>query len=266
MRCLFILFHHRELSGCGTVAKQERTDDHCYRYGFGIIKERDMNMKETIRDKILNLGADVCGFGGMERFVQAPENFHPTDLYPDCKTVIAVGIALPKGLLCIEPRLIYGHFNADVVHKVDEIVFLAAKIIEKEYDGICVPIPSDGPYEYWEAETMTGKGLLSMKHVAVACGLGQIGKGSLLLNPEYGNRLTLGAILTDLVFESDPLSRNICIPECTKCLDSCPVLAIQDKSVIQKKCRQNTYGNTARGFDTVDCNRCRRECPMRDGL
>ena len=27
-----------------------------------------------------------------------------------------------------------------------------------------------------------------------------------------------------------------------------------------------TYGNTARGFDTVDCNKCRRECPMRDGL
>lgn len=56
---------------------------------------------------------------------------------------------------------------------------------KKDYNGICVPIPSDDPYEYWETETMTGKGLLSMKHVAVACGIGQIGKSSLLLNPEY---------------------------------------------------------------------------------
>uniref|UniRef100_UPI004056735D hypothetical protein n=1 Tax=Acetatifactor sp. TaxID=1872090 RepID=UPI004056735D len=50
---------------------------------------------------------------------------------------------------------------------------------------------ADNPYEYWETETMTGKGVLSMKHAAVACGIGQIGKSSLLLNPKYGNRLTL---------------------------------------------------------------------------
>ena len=102
-----------------------------------------MDRKEVIREKIIGLGVDVCGFGGVERFAEAPINFRPIDLYPDCKSVIAVGIALPKGLFRVESRLIYGHFNADVVHKVDEIVFSAAKIIEKEYDGICVPIPSD---------------------------------------------------------------------------------------------------------------------------
>lgn len=225
-----------------------------------------MLTKEEIREKILELGADVCGFGGIERFTDAPENFRPTDLYADCKSVISVGVALPKGLLRVDSRLLYGHFNADVVHKVDEIVLTAAKIIEKEYGGICVPIPSDGPYEYWEQETLTGKGLLSMKHTAVACGVGQIGKSSLLLNPEYGNRLTLGAILTNVVFESDLFCKNICIPGCTKCLNACPVSAIQDGAVIQKECRQNTYGNTARGFDTVDCNKCRSVCPMRDGF
>lgn len=78
-----------------------------------------MVRKDEIREKILGLGADVCGFGGMERFIEAPVDFRPTDLYPDCKSVIAVGIALPKGLLRVEPRLLYGHFNADVVHKVD---------------------------------------------------------------------------------------------------------------------------------------------------
>ncbi len=225
-----------------------------------------MDRKETIREKILDLGVDVCGFGGVERFAEAPVNFHPTDLYPDCKSVIAVGIALPKGIFHVKSRLIYGHFNEDVVHKVDEVVLSAAKFIEEKYEGICVPIPTDGPYEYWETETMTGKGLLSMKHVAVACGIGQIGKSSLLLNPKYGNRLVLGAVLTNLDFESDLPSENICIPECARCLDSCPVSAISNKSVTQMKCRRNTYGKTTRGFDTVDCNKCRSECPMRDGL
>ena len=224
-----------------------------------------MMIKETIREKILALGADVCGFGKMERFADAPEGFRPTDLFADCKSVISVGIALPKGLLRVDSRLLYGHFNADVVHKVDEIVFATSKMIEKECDAICVPIPSDGPYEYWEAETMTGKGLLSMKHTAVACGVGQIGKSSLLLNPTYGNRLTLGAVLTNMNLESDPYCENICIPGCTKCLNACPVSAINDEVVTQRECRQNTYGSTARGFDTVDCNKCRRVCPMRDG-
>lgn len=224
-----------------------------------------MITKEVIREKILGLGADVCGFGAIERFAEAPENFRPTDLFSECKTVISVGIALPKGLFRVDSRLLYGHFNADVVHKVDEIVLKASKVIEKECGGLCVPIPSDGPYEYWQEETMTGKGLLSMKHVAVACGVGRIGKSSLLINPEYGNRLTLGAILTNTLFESDPFCKDVCIPTCTKCIDACPVSAIQDKFVVQQKCRLNTYGSTARGFDTVDCNKCRSVCPMRDG-
>lgn len=225
-----------------------------------------MTTKDAIRDRILALGADVCGFGGIERFADAPENFRPTDLYADCRTVISVGIALPKGLLCVDSRLLYGHFNADVVHKVDEIVFAAAKLIEKECGGICVPIPSDAPYDFWDAQTLTGKGLLSMKHAAVACGVGQIGKSSILLNPQYGNRLTLGAVLTNVDFESDPLCENICIPDCRKCLTACPVSAIGEESVMQKKCRQNTYSTTAKGFDTVECNKCRSVCPMRDGV
>ena len=94
-----------------------------------------MVRKDVIREKILGLGADVCGFGGMERFTEASTDFRPIDLYPDCKSVIAVGIALPKGLLRVEPRLIYGHFNEDVVHKVDEIVFSAAKIIGMKKSG-----------------------------------------------------------------------------------------------------------------------------------
>ena len=225
-----------------------------------------MVTKEVIREKILKLGADVCGFAGIERFAQAPGNFSPLDLFADCRTVISVGIALPKGLFSVDSRLIYGHFNADTVHKVDEIVFSAAKFIENECGDICVPIPSDGPYEYWEEDTMTGKGLLSMKHAAIACGIGQIGKSSLLLNPQYGNRLTLGALLTDIAFKSDPFCENICISGCTKCIQACPVSAIADRRVDQLKCRQNTYGKTARGFDTVECNKCRSVCPMRNGL
>lgn len=57
----------------------------------------------------------------------------------------------------------------------------------------------------------------------------------------------------------------VLIPGCHKCIDSCPAQAIKDGSATQKLCRLNTYGKTARGFDTVDCNKCRTVCPMRFG-
>jgi len=78
-------------------------------------------------------------------------------------------------------------------------------------------------------------------------------------------KLNVGAILTNLNLKSDELCENICIEKCTKCIDNCQASTIADNHVNQKLCRLNTYGKTNRGFDTVDCNKCRMICPMRYG-
>jgi epoxyqueuosine reductase QueG len=109
---------------------------------------------------------------------------------------------------------------------------------------------------------MEGRGLLSMKHTAVAAGLGVIGKSSLLLNKRYGNMLEIGSVLTDLDMPSDPVAENICMVKCRKCIDHCPTGAIANSVVNQKLCRNHTYGKTKRGFDTTDCNTCRTVCPV----
>lgn len=220
---------------------------------------------DEIRKMILSLGADVCGFSDIDRFGNAPQGYKPTDIYPACKTVVVFGVALTKGLLQVAPRLVYGHFNHDVVSRVDAIALNAAKKIEEEYQCNVVPIPSDSPYEYWDEVKLEGRGLISMKHAAVNAGLGSIGKNSLFLNRKYGNRLCIGAILIDKALPSDELSEDICLPNCHKCIDACPVHAIQDGSTIQKLCREHTYGITKRGFGTVDCNVCRAICPVRFG-
>lgn len=222
-------------------------------------------MEENIKSMALQYGADVCGIGSVDRFVDAPAGFSPLDIYEKCKSVIAVGIALPKGLYEIEPRLIYGHFNAEICTEVDRVTLKLAKEIERKYECFAIPVPADAPNEYWEADTMTAKGLMSMKHAAVMCGIGSLGKSSLLINEEYGNRLTLGAVLTNLELESDEMQPDLCLPKCRLCIENCPAQAILHGSVEQKKCRLNTYGKTARGFDTVDCNNCRTICPMKYG-
>lgn len=222
-------------------------------------------MKEAIREWILARGADACGFAAVGRFADAPAGFSPCDLFAACKSVIVIGVALPKGLAQVSPRLLYGHFNALSCARTDEISFAAAKEIETRYGCAAVPLPCDGPYEYWDEARRHGRGLLSMKHAAQRAGLGTMGKNTLLLNPVYGNRLTVGAVLTDLALASDELCESQCIPGCTKCVDSCPVRAISGGSVDQSLCRAHTYGKTARGFDTVDCNACRTACPLRYG-
>jgi len=222
-------------------------------------------MENQIKQLILDCGADVCGIAAIDRFASAPAGFSPTDIFAQCRSVIVFGIALPKGLAMVSPRLVYAHYNSLICGQVDAVALKGAKLLEQQYHACAVPMPCDSPYDYWEADTMTGRGLISMKHAAAAAGLGALGKNSMLLNARYGNMLTLGAILCDLPLQSDPLAESICIKGCSKCIDSCPVHAIGTDTVNQLLCRRNTYSKTARGFDTVECDRCRTVCPMRFG-
>ena len=222
-------------------------------------------MEKDIKEMAYQYGADVCGIGSIDRFKDVLGGYSPLDLFQQCKSVIALGIALPKGLYEVAPRLLYGHFNEETAKSMDKLELKLAKEIEEKYGCLAVPVPSDDPSEYWDAENMTSKGLISLKHTAVLCGLGSIGKNTLLINETYGNRLLIGAILTDLELKSDPIQEDLCIPGCKKCVEHCPAQAIEDGRVNQKKCRLNTYGKTARGYSTVDCNTCRSVCPMRFG-
>lgn len=221
-------------------------------------------MKEQIRETVLSCGADLCGIANIDRFDDFPAGFKPTDIDRGCKSVISFAVALPRGLTKINPRLIYNHFNSISCFETDRIAFQSAKKIEDGFGCIAIPMPCDIPYEYWDSDQMEGRGLLSMRHLAVQAGLGSIGKNNLLINQRFGNMVTLGAILTDLELPSDALSENMCMDSCRKCVEACPVNALGNGCVNQRLCREHTFGKTERGFDTVECNRCRVVCPMND--
>jgi epoxyqueuosine reductase QueG len=124
-----------------------------------------------------------------------------------------------------------------------------------------LPIPSAEPYEFWDAEAHHGRGILSLKHAAQLAGLGTLGKNTVLLHPRFGNRLWLGAVLTDLELEPDPLLEKQCMDSCRLCLNACPKAALDGTTINQKLCRENSFRASEGGGWFYSCCRCLQACP-----
>ena len=193
-------------------------------------------MEERIKEILKQLGADDYGIANIERFANSPSGFHPADIYKDCRSVIVFAKCMPKGLAYVSPRIAYIRATEVNLNELDRIGVLASIEIEKA-GGIAVPIPSDSPYEYWDAERLEGRGIFSMRHAAQLSGLGSMGKSNLIINKKFGTMLNFGAILTNLDLKSDLLSEEMCLPNCRICLDNCPQKALNGLNVNQKICR-----------------------------
>lgn len=209
----------------------------------------------------MSLGADVCGVAGVDRFAEAPEGFHPRDILPQTQSVIVFGIQSPKGVFLAKTNAPYTLIRESFMHTIDAISIRIVMEIEKAGGGVALPIPSVEPYTNWDAENRQGRGILSLRHAAKLAGLGSLGKNTLLINEKFGNRLWLGAVLTDLALQEDPMAAELCRKGCRLCLDSCPQRALDGVTVIQKKCREICFSTTEGGGYLYACDVCRKVCP-----
>jgi len=97
---------------------------------------------------------------------------------------------------------------------------LSMAIQNKGYNAL--PIPASQIVD-WEKQTAH----MSHKMAAIRAGLGWIGRNNLLVHPEYGSKIRLATILTDMPLETDkPIERDC--GECRECIEICPVSAIKD--------------------------------------
>ena len=197
----------------------------------------------------MHLGADDCGIANVNRFSGVPDGFHPEDIYPDFRSVVVFIKCPSKGLHAVSPRICYLH-TADVnVFELDRIACQASIDIE-QLGGWSVPLPADSPYDFYDTQTLTGRGLLSMRHAVKPAGLGSLGKNTMLIHEKYGNMVKIDALLTNLDLTLDTLSRDLCIPQCRLCVDACPQHAIDGVTVDQSLCRPHTMDVIMQG-DTM---------------
>jgi epoxyqueuosine reductase len=112
------------------------------------------------------------------------------------------------------------------------------------------------------------QGRYSHKKAACLAGLGAIGKSGLFLHREYGPRVRLGTVFTDLPLQgSAHLPEDLC-GSCNLCVRSCPAMAIsgepfsgQERLIDPAACSSHmkkAYQKIGRGSV---CGICIRVCP-----
>ena len=190
-------------------------------------------LEKQIKDFVLTeCHQEKVGVASIERFNSAPKGMHPTDFLPGCQSVIMFCTRLPDGainaaLRTYEDRKFnvhgqYGMFGyvGSPNYNLLWAAYRLARYVEQNTGEIAMPMTA-GPTH--------GSGMLSMRHCAVAAGLGQFGWHSIVLTPEFGPRNRFGGVLTTLKLTPDPMMSGprLCdFEKCHICEKVCPTGAI----------------------------------------
>ena len=111
---------------------------------------------------------------------------------------------------------------------------------------------------------------LVLPPLAVAAGLGEVGRNNILISDGYGSRVRIGAISTDLIVEYDhPVSLGVdhFCQICKKCAETCPSRALdaEEKKMVNGELKWPTNVERCyaywRGIGT-DCGICMAVCPF----
>lgn len=116
-------------------------------------------------------------------------------------------------------------------------------------------------------------GAISHKAVARLAGLGWIGKNGLIVTEDFGPRLRMGTVLTNMPVAKNPAPQTNDCGECTACVDNCPMKVLKgpefkdhpesrDQVIDWAKCGK--YEHTLIGDGSRPekaCGRCIAKCP-----
>lgn len=218
-----------------------------------------------IKKRASEYGADLCGIASIDRFREAPKGYHPTDVLPSCQSVIVLASRFLKSTLDAKSTVPYTTVRNELSTKMNHLAVELSEYLE-DHGIVAIPMNSTGPDE-WDAKTNKFRGIISLKHAAVLAGLGKIGKNTLLVNDKYGNMIWLSAVFVGEHLEPDPIAPyEGCIENCSLCLDSCPVKALDGISINQPLCRNYAFGEHNGGEWRIKCYICRKVCPNCTGI
>ncbi len=219
-------------------------------------------MFETeLRTLLAEQGATLVGFSSLGD--KAPPEF------PHLKYAVTIVRRLSDTIVETiheRPSIMYFHHYRTTNTKLDLLALGAVDFIEgKGYPALPIAASQSTP-----TEKEAYRGVFPHKTAAVLSGLGFIGKNALFITPEYGSKIRLATVLTDMPLTAEkPVMEPLC-GSCEICKNACPAGAItgdlysygaERKTIFDaRRCSEHmkTYKDIGRG---AVCGLCMRACP-----
>ncbi len=202
----------------------------------------------------------ICKAARLEN--SAIQDYRPSDLLPSSKSLLCLGIPVPRGIFKCGARANQTYWRAANTYyrNIDAMLMQLGRIIEETGEEA---IPVYGCFPYDVRGKGDFRGFLSLVKMGELVGIGKTGKNGLLFNSHYGPRLILGGLVTSATLPEItwPEQKNIGCPEgCHVCQEICPVGAIDqigkvDRSACARHSQKTpvfSYLMKTKAFDPVD--------------
>jgi epoxyqueuosine reductase QueG len=207
------------------------------------------------------LGADLVGIAGAKTLNAFPPDPRwpqtPDRISPYCKSVIVIVCRIPVAAFRCKSNIPVQYMDMLVLRRMDRIAARLADALEREGHPSFVTAAQETDWDLKRASY----GRLSTRHLGIEAGLGTFGLEVNILTPEFGPRVYLTGILTELELEPDKImTEQVCIGEsCSRCLYSCPSDAVRhfgiDKRACATEAQEFGYGTITAFFDRfIDAN------------
>lgn len=191
-----------------------------------------------VKEKARILGADLVGIASAANMNANPPDPKwpqtPERLWSECRSVIIVAKRMPVGTYRTQDMLVKRMTPHYVMNRLDQVTLDLAYALE-DAGAHAVPVPQQVTDTRLKRGTY---GPISLRHAAVEAGLGTLGLNMMLVTPQYGPRIYLGGVLTDVALECDgPPREAYCLgPKCGRCLLACPPDAVQHWGLNKPAC------------------------------
>lgn len=186
-----------------------------------------MTIEDEIRKYGRELGADAVGIAAGEDY-RSPKSPDLKTSLPGARSLVVFGYREVDGSLeSGNPRVkMAGRLAVmDLAKKND---YLLARFIEDRWKARSAFVLTSFPLDM-SPPAMGLVGDISLRHAAVAAGLGVFGRHNLVIHPEFGTRVIYGAVVTELALKPDPaLTAELC-NQCGLCVESCPGKALEEE-------------------------------------
>ena len=184
-------------------------------------------MKKRIKEFALNLEVDDVGVAAAADY-QSPRSPKLDTIFPGVKSIVVMAYKEPSS--CESPNMqVAMNGRLDVMEFSRSCNYKMVRFLEKEFGAKAMSVPASYPLEM-SLETMGSIGDVSLRHAAIAAGLGVFGRHNLVIHPKFGTRIVFTAILTDLDMPSDALCEEELCTNCNECVEQCPAGALDEEN------------------------------------